>query len=61
MPEFLTKVYLDHFKLKNKAEVAKCIKETPLDSSDDENPFDTKKVKRKAANKKAVQKKYSER
>ena len=51
MPEFLMKVYLDHFKLKNKAEVAKCIEETPFDD-DDENPFETKNVGRKAVQKK---------
>ena len=56
MPEFFIKVYLDHFKLKNKGEVVKCIAETPLDDSDD-NPFDTKKVKRKGLTSKQADKK----
>ena len=46
MPEFFLKLYMDYFKLKNKDEAAKCIKETPFEN-DDEDVFDTKKVKSK--------------
>ena len=56
MPEFFLKLYMDYFKLKNKDEAAKCIKETPFEN-EDEDVFDTKKVKSKAGKKSKSRKK----
>ena len=48
MSEFLTKVYMDHFKLQNKSKAEKCIKETVFeDADDDDDQGKNKKGKRK--------------
>ncbi len=57
MPEFFLKLYMDYFKLKNKDEAAKCIKETPRDDDNEGNVFDSKKVKSKAGKKTKSRKK----